>query len=88
MKRKKGTGETVVSLSVPRSCVSCVVCSEIIHDPHRVLCPCARSFCKACVEERQMSGLQHGRHEPRFDTVLQRVGRCFGFRAETVSEQF
>jgi hypothetical protein len=50
MKRKKGTGETVVSLSVPRSCVSCVVCSEIIHDPHRVLCPCARSFCKACVE--------------------------------------
>jgi hypothetical protein len=50
MKRKNVSGEDVVSLSALRSCVSCVVCSEIVHDPYRVHCPCARSFCRACVE--------------------------------------
>jgi len=51
MKRKvsHASGDPAVSLSVPTSAVNCVLCHEIVHDPHRVHCPCARSFCKSCI---------------------------------------
>jgi hypothetical protein len=50
-KRKRDAAPDTEFVNVPRAYVTCLICSDIIHEPVHLDCSCRTNFCAGCIDQ-------------------------------------